>query len=232
MTFELADTTWTSPSGVWHDAAPFAGLENPLLAGGLVAGRAVLAALSKPQVLTALGVGLGVGQLASAFKDGDTFAEGWEDGKAFDQRMAMIHQIWLKLNDRLAKCAPFMKSPNLVEYRHDRDRFSAFYAKTGKVTSRASSYVGLTPSPTGTEIGAATSFWAELMGWVALGEKLCPGKIAPGLSEVLEEASRDKTPGGLGWGTVGVLAGAFVLGMYFLSRRAPVQVYTGVPQGG
>jgi hypothetical protein len=231
MTLSYLEGSWTSPSGVWHADAPFAGLGFvPAVAPiALAAGRAVVAALSKPAVLKSIAVGLGVNSVLGLFAGDETFAEGWENGAKFDQRMEAMHQLWLKLNDRIAaQCSAFVQSPYIAEYRNDRDRFGAFYAKTGRVSARASSYVGMTPSPTATEVGAAKIFWDALLGWIAIAEKTCPGKVATGLSEAAgriedEGGGRDSGSGSpLLWIAGG--AGALVLLMLFMSSREPTVV--------
>lgn len=236
MTLSRLDGSWTSTSTIWHDDAPFAGFGfvGAILAGG----RAVIAAVSASRLLSAIAVGLGLSSLMTMFgADEPDFDQGWGDGDKFDERMAMMQQMWLKLNDRISgSCPEFQKSALLPEYQADRERFSAFYGQTGKVTSRASSYVGLTPSPSSTEVGTAKTFWATLIGWVARLEEMCPGKIAPGLAEVFKtarekaDADAEKDAGwDWKWWALGG-AGVFLAALWIASKRASVTVdYSNLP---
>lgn len=219
--------SWTYPSGRWDARAPFAGLGQAVAGGAAVmaAGRAILARFGTKKVLTAVGIGLGLSSILSAFSgDEDT----WTDGDRFDERMAMMHQMWLKLNDRLSgQCPDFVQSAYINEYRNDRTRFAAFYSKTGKVTSRPTSYVGLTPSPSATEVGTAKAFWDTLIGWIAIAEKMCPGRIAPGLAEALEHEGSTVAGEGWTWQWWAVGGAAVLLGMAYLATKRGPQVIVG-----
>lgn len=233
MTLAQLNGSWTRPSGRWDATAPFAGLGNPVAAatglGILAAGRAAIAAVPKGKLLSWIALGLGMTSLIGAFGSEDSFDEGWDDGNKFDERMALMQQMWLKLNDRIAAgCPAFVESPGITEYRNDRERFSAFYAQTGKVTARASSYVGLTPSPSATEVGTAKAFWATLIGWIAALEEMCPGNIAPGLAEAFKasEHAADEAVTDWKWWILGG-AGVVLAGLYIVSKRGPSVVVTG-----
>jgi hypothetical protein len=222
---------WTNPSGVWDHTAPFGELEFvPVV---VAAGAELLGALSWAGVAKVVGAGLSVAGLFSLFgSDEKSFNEGWEDGAKFDERMAAIHELWLRLNDRISQACPaFQTGPYITEYRNDRTRFSQFYAQTGRVSSR----LPLNRTPTSAEIGSAKTFWFGLMGWIKIAEQACPGKIAPGLIEAIDETK--KAGGGEGkepinwgyWIGAGMLTALGVA--YFLSRRAPVVVQTGRGMG-
>lgn len=161
------ERSWTTDVNIVGRKAP-TGLGLPLL-------------LTVPLWTGAVAVvsALGLGSYYALFgKDQQTFLEGWKNGAVFDERMAAMHQLWLKFDQAVQlRCPGFLTKDGgrwWRQWKSDLAGFGAFYGEAGTHTG----VFGRAPTPT--EIGGAIARLEALIGWGQAVESDCPGAF-PGL---------------------------------------------------
>jgi hypothetical protein len=121
---------------------------------------------------------LGYGTYESVFgTNQSTFNEGWQVGSVFDQRMAAMHDLWLKFDQTIQlKCPGFLRKDGgkwWRQWKTDLNEFGAFYSKVGTHPGYMQGWSSSVP--TGAQIGGAVSRLNSLVAWGQAVEQTCPG---------------------------------------------------------